>query len=41
MKKLIMLVLAALGVLAIYRRVQSTRAEQDLWQEATSAPDLR
>jgi hypothetical protein len=41
MKKLLLLVLATVGALAVYRRVQATRAEQDLWQEATATPDLR
>ncbi len=41
MKKLLMLILVAVGGLAIYRRMQASRAEQDLWHEATTAPDLR
>jgi hypothetical protein len=35
MKKLLILVLATLGGLFAYRRVQASRAEQDLWAEAT------
>ncbi len=35
MKKLLAVVLAALGGLFLFRRVQSSRAEQDLWAEAT------
>jgi hypothetical protein len=35
MKKLLTLVLVSLGGLFVYRRVQSSRAEQDLWAEAT------
>ena len=36
------LLLAALGaVLAVLRRRRATRAEADLWNEATTAPDLR
>ncbi|MEJ7628436.1 MAG: DLW-39 family protein [Actinomycetes bacterium] len=35
MKKLLAVVLAALGGLFAYRRVQASRAEQDLWAEAT------
>jgi hypothetical protein len=41
MKKLLLLVaLAGIGYL-VYRQVAASRAEQDLWTEATSAPDLR
>lgn len=41
MKKLVLLV-ALLGVgYVIYRQVSANQAEQDLWTEATSAPDLR
>ncbi len=41
MKKLL-LVVALLGVgYVIYRQVSANQAEQDLWTEATSAPDLR
>ena len=41
MKKLLLLV-ALLGVgYVIYRQVAANQAEQDLWTEATSAPDLR
>ena len=41
MKKLLLLVaLAGIGYV-IYRQVAASRAEQDLWTEATSAPDLR
>ena len=36
MKKLILLALIALGGLAIWRKVQSDRAELDLWTEATT-----
>ena len=36
------LLLAVLGaVLAVVRRRHAGRAEADLWNEATSAPDLR
>ncbi len=35
MKKITALLLAALGGLLAYRKVQSDRAEQDLWAEAT------
>lgn len=37
MKKLIALVVLVVGGLAAWRRVQQSRAEQDLWKEATSA----
>ena len=41
MKKLL-LVAALLGVgYVVYRQVSANQAEQDLWTEATSAPDLR
>jgi hypothetical protein len=35
-KKLILLALIALGGLAVWRKVQSDRAELDLWTEATT-----
>jgi hypothetical protein len=38
-KKLILLVALGLGVFAIWRKVQSDRAELDLWTEATAADD--
>lgn len=38
-KKLIVLVLVALGAFAIYRKVQADRAEMDLWNEAGAATD--
>jgi len=34
-KKLLAVVLATLGGLFAYRRVQASRAKQDLWAEAT------
>ncbi len=39
MKKLLLLAVAGLGVLAIWRKVQADRAELDLWTEATTADD--
>ena len=38
-----LLVLAALAGIAfvVYRQVAASKAEQDLWTEATAAPDLR
>lgn len=40
MKKiLILLALAGVGFL-VYRQIAASRAEDDLWTEATSAPDL-
>lgn len=41
MKKIIILALAAAGGYAAYRRIQSERAEQDLWTEATTSADAR
>jgi hypothetical protein len=35
-KKLLLLVLVGVGALAVWRKVQSDRAELDLWTEATS-----
>ena len=41
MKKLLLVLgLAGVGYI-IYRQVSANQAEQDLWTEATSAPDLR
>ncbi len=39
MKKLIALALLGIGAFAIWRKVQSDRAELDLWTEATTADD--
>jgi len=40
MKKLLLVVaLAGIGYL-VYRQVMASRAEDDLWTEATSVPDL-
>ncbi|GAB3450637.1 hypothetical protein GCM10027570_25850 [Streptomonospora sediminis] len=36
MKKIIILVLVALGAFAVYRKIQADRAELDLWTEATA-----
>lgn len=38
-KLLIVIALAGIGYL-IYRQVMASRAEDDLWTEATSVPDL-
>jgi uncharacterized iron-regulated membrane protein len=38
-KLLIVLALAGIGYL-VYRQIQAAKAEDDLWTEATSAPDL-
>jgi hypothetical protein len=38
-KKLIILAVIALGVAAIWRKVQADRAELDLWTEATTSDD--
>jgi len=41
MKKLLLLAaLAGVGYV-VYRQVSANQAEQDLWTEATTAPDLR
>lgn len=37
MKKLVLLALIGVGVLAIWRKVQADRAELDLWTEATTS----
>ena len=39
MKKLIVLAAVGLGALAVWRKVQSDRAELDLWTEATTADE--
>ncbi len=39
-KFLLLVALAGIGYV-IYRQVTATKAEQDLWSEATSEPDLR
>ena len=38
-KLLIVIALAGVGYL-VYRQVMASRAEDDLWTEATSVPDL-
>jgi hypothetical protein len=38
-KKLFLVVLLGLGAFAIWRKVQSDRAELDLWTEATAADE--
>ncbi|GAC1327296.1 MAG: hypothetical protein NVSMB13_13430 [Mycobacteriales bacterium] len=40
-KKLLLLVLAGAGGLLAARKAKGQRDEQDLWTEATTAPDLR
>ncbi len=40
MKKLLLLALAAVGLVAA-RRARASRNDADLWQEATRQPDLR
>ena len=37
--KIVTVILLALGVFAVWRKVQSDRAELDLWTEATAADD--
>jgi hypothetical protein len=36
-KKLVLLALVGVGVLAVWRKVQADRAELDLWTEATTS----
>jgi hypothetical protein len=38
-KKLLILVLVLIGGLAVWRKVQSQRADLDLWSEATASDD--
>jgi hypothetical protein len=38
-KKLIVMVVLALGLAAVWRKVQADRAELDLWTEATTADE--
>jgi hypothetical protein len=38
-KKLLLVVLLGLGVFVVWRKVQSDRAELDLWTEATAADE--
>ena len=39
MKKIIVLVALGVSAFAVWRKVQSDRAELDLWTEATAADD--
>ena len=39
MKKLIVFTARGLGAFAVWRKVQSDRAELDLWTEATAAEE--
>ena len=39
MKKIIVLAAVALGIAAVWRKVQADRAELDLWTEATTADE--
>jgi hypothetical protein len=38
-KKLLVLVAAALGAFVVFRKIANDRAEQDLWNEAVSDSD--
>jgi hypothetical protein len=38
-KKLVILALISVGVFAVWRKVQSDRAELDLWSEATTSDE--
>jgi hypothetical protein len=40
-KKLLLVVLLAGIGYVVYRQISANKAEQDLWSEATSEPDLR
>ncbi|WP_018384210.1 DLW-39 family protein [Wenjunlia vitaminophila] len=37
MKKFLLIALAAVGGLFVYRQIQAGRAEEDLWTEATDS----
>jgi hypothetical protein len=39
-KKLLVLLAAVAGALFVARKRRTSKAESDLWHEATSAPDL-
>jgi len=41
LKKLVLLTAIAAAGYAVYSRVTHAQEERDLWNEATSAPDLR
>ena len=41
LKKLALLAAIAAAGYAVYSRVTAAQEERDLWNEATSAPDLR
>ena len=36
-KKLLLLVLAGIGAFAVWRKMESDKAEQDLWAQATDS----
>ena len=38
MKKLLLLIVTAIGATAIQRKLKAQQAEQDLWAEATDSP---
>jgi hypothetical protein len=38
-KKLLLIALIGVGVLAVWRKVQADRAELDLWTEATTGDE--
>ncbi len=39
MKKLLVLALVGVGVFAVWKKIQSDRAELDLWSEATTGDE--
>lgn len=38
MKKLLLLIVTAIGATAIQRKLKAQKAEKDLWAEATDSP---
>lgn len=41
MKKMLFICAIAAAAYVVYRQVSANQAERDLWNEATSEPDLR
>lgn len=41
MKKMLFIAVIAAAAYVVYRQVSANQAEKDLWNEATSEPDLR
>lgn len=38
MKKLLLLIVTAVGAVAVQRKLKAQKAEKDLWAEATDSP---